>query len=67
VRQMMSNGGLARNLTEMEAVAGSWRYITEHRRKVAQVNPQDIMRVARKYFVKENRIVGTLVRREEQK
>jgi predicted Zn-dependent peptidase len=57
-RQMASNGGLARNLTEYEAVAGSWRYLIEHRQKVAKVTPDDVMRVAKKYFVRENRTVG---------
>jgi predicted Zn-dependent peptidase len=57
-RQMGSNGGLARNLTEYEAVAGTWRYLIEHRQKVATVTPADVMRVARKYLVKENRTVG---------
>jgi predicted Zn-dependent peptidase len=57
-RRMGANGGLARNLTEYEAVAGSWRYMTEYRRKVAAVTPADIQRVARHYFTQENRMVG---------
>ena len=48
---MSSNGGLARNLTEYEAVTGTWRYLIEHRRKVAAVTPADVVRVARKYLV----------------
>ena len=39
---MASNGGLARNLTEYEAVAGTWRYLIEHRQKVAAVTPADV-------------------------
>jgi predicted Zn-dependent peptidase len=58
VRQMSSNGGLARNLTEYEAIAGSWRYLIEHRQKVAEVTPTDVMRVAARYFIRENRTVG---------
>ena len=57
-RQMGSNGGLARNLTEYEAVAGTWRYLIEHRRKIAGVTAAEVMRVAAKYLVKENRTVG---------
>jgi predicted Zn-dependent peptidase len=64
VRQMSSNGGLARNLTEYEAVAGTWRYLIEHRRKVAAVTPADVMRVAQNYFVEENRTVGVIVKKE---
>lgn len=65
-RQMGSNGGLARNLTEYEAVTGSWRYLIEHRRKVATVTPMDVVSVARKYFVKENRTVGFITKKQKE-
>lgn len=64
-RQMISNGGLARNLTEYEAVAGTWRYLIEHRKKVAMVTPDDVIRVARTYFTKENRTVGFITKKTE--
>jgi predicted Zn-dependent peptidase len=64
VRQMGSNGGLARNLTEYEAIAGTWRYLIEHRKKVAEVKPEDVQRVARKYLTEENRIVGFITKKE---
>ncbi|NJD89896.1 MAG: insulinase family protein [Geobacter sp.] len=63
-RQMLSIGGLARNLTEYEAIAGSWRYLIDHRKEVATVKPADIQRVAKKYLTKENRIVGFITRQE---
>jgi predicted Zn-dependent peptidase len=63
-RQMTSIGGLARNLTEYEAIAGSWRYLIEHRKAVARVKPEDIQRVAKKYLAKENRIVGFITKQE---
>lgn len=63
-RRMGTNGGLARNLTEYEAVAGSWRYMIEYRRKVAAVTPADIQRVARTYFTRENRLVGFITTKE---
>lgn len=63
-RQMLSIGGLARNLTEYEAIAGSWRYLIEHRKAVAGVKPADIQRVAKKYLTKENRIVGFITKQE---
>lgn len=66
-RQMISNGGLARNLTEYEAVTGSWRYLIEHRREVAKVTPDDVIRVARKYFVRENRTVGVITKKDDVK
>jgi predicted Zn-dependent peptidase len=63
-RQMLSIGGLARNLTEYEAIAGSWRYLIEHRREIAGVKPEDIQRVAKKYLTRENRIVGFITKQE---
>lgn len=59
-RRMGTNGGLARNLTEYEAVTGSWRFLTSYRAKVEKVTAADIQRVAAAYFTRENRIVGTL-------
>ncbi len=64
-RQMGSNGGLARNLTEYEAIAGSWRYLIEHRQKVAKVTPADIQRVAKSYLTEQNRIVGFITKKGE--
>ena len=60
-RRMGMNGGLARNLTEYEAIAGSWRYLTGYRERILKITPTDIQRVARQYLTRENRIVGTLV------
>jgi predicted Zn-dependent peptidase len=63
-RRMGTNGGLARNLTEYEAVSGSWRYMVEYRRKIASINAADIQRVARQYFTRENRMVGFITKKE---
>lgn len=60
-RRMGTNGGLARNLTEYEALTGSWRYLTGYRERILKITPTDIQRVARQYLTRENRIVGTLV------
>ncbi|MDD2270799.1 MAG: pitrilysin family protein [Desulfuromonadaceae bacterium] len=62
-RRMGTNGGLARNLTEYEATTGSWRYMIEHRGKIAKVTPADIMRVAGTYFTRENRTVGFITKK----
>jgi predicted Zn-dependent peptidase len=64
VVRMSSNSGLAHLLTEYEAVTGSWRCLIEHRRRVAAVTPADVMRVAKTCFTRENRTVGTIVRKE---
>lgn len=65
-RRMGTNGGLARNLTEYEAVAGSWRYMTEYRNKVTKVTPAEIQRVAKEYFTRENRSVGFITKKGDQ-
>ncbi len=62
-RRMGTNGGLARNLTEYEALTGSWRYMTEYRGKITKVTPADIQRVARQYFTRENRSVGFITKK----
>jgi predicted Zn-dependent peptidase len=62
-RRMGTNGGLARNLTEYEAVTGSWRYLTGYRSRVAAVTPADIQRVAREYFTRDNRMVGFITKK----
>ena len=62
-RRMGTNGGLARNLTEYEAITGNWRYMVEYRRKVEKVTPADIQRVAREYFTRENRTVGFITKK----
>jgi predicted Zn-dependent peptidase len=63
ISSMGSNSGLAYKLTEFEATAGSWRYLVEHRKKVAKVTPEDVMRVARKYLTRENRTVGFITKK----
>ena len=66
-RRMGTNGGLARNLTEYEAITGSWRYMSEHRGRIARVTAADIMRVASSYFTRENRTVGFITKKEGDK
>ncbi len=67
VMAMGSNDGLARRLTEYEAIAGTWRYMTEHRRKVEKLTPADVIGTARKYLARENRTVATIRKREAAK
>jgi predicted Zn-dependent peptidase len=61
---MSSNDGLANRLSEYEAIAGTWRYITEHRHKVAKLTPTDVQETARTFLVRENRTVATIRKRE---
>ncbi|RMF86559.1 MAG: insulinase family protein [Nitrospinota bacterium] len=64
LRSLDSNSGLARQLLYYEATAGTWRYLLTLREKIAQVTPDDILRVARTYLVKQNRTVAILHRGE---
>ena len=64
IRSLRSNSGLAAQLAYFESVAGDWRYLLELREKMAAVTPADIQRVAKRYFVKTNRTVATLVKPE---
>ena len=65
LRSLRSNSGLASQLAYFQAVAGDWRYILEARERIAAVTPEDIRRVAKTYFIKSNRTVGTLVKPAE--
>ncbi|ULA62679.1 MAG: Putative Peptidase M16 [Nitrospira sp.] len=62
VRALRSNSGLASQLALYQTVAGDWRHVLKSRDRIAAVTPADIQRVARQYFTKSNRTVGTLVK-----
>jgi predicted Zn-dependent peptidase len=63
IRSLSTNSGLAGQLAYYEAVVGSWRYLVGVREKIAKVTAEDVMRVAKKYFVRTNRTVATLVKK----
>ncbi len=67
VRALRSNGGLASQLALYQTVAGDWRYVLQSRDRVAAVTAADIQRVAVQYFIKSNRTVGVLVKKERGK
>jgi predicted Zn-dependent peptidase len=50
-----------------QTVAGDWRYVLKSRDKIAAVTAADIQRVAARYFIKANRTVGILVKKERDK
>lgn len=58
---LYSNLGLAARLAEYEARAGDWRYLHTVQDRLKAVTPDDIMRVARQTFTKDNRTVATLI------
>ena len=61
-RQIATNSGLAETLSFFEAVAGDWRYLADHRRQIESITAAEVQRVARTYFVPENRTVVYLRR-----
>ena len=63
IRRLDSNSGLASLIGRYEAQY-EWEYINRILTLRKQVTPEDIMRVAKKYFTRENRTVSTLVKSE---
>ncbi len=55
---------LAFMLGEAESKA-DWHWLIEYDDKFDQVTAKDVMRVVQKYFVKENRTVGTFIPKED--
>ncbi len=62
LRYLKGNGGLARMLTHYQSVAGDWRYLVTYDQEVASIDAEEIMMVARRYFVPSNRTVAVLRR-----
>lgn len=63
LRKLQSNSGLAHYLSEYEIVTGDWRNMTRYLDEVRKVTPEDVMNFAKKYFVRSNRTVATLVQK----
>ncbi|HVO67110.1 MAG TPA: pitrilysin family protein [Syntrophales bacterium] len=61
IRSLESNTGLANMLSYFEIITGDYRYITNHIKIIEKVTPEDIMRVAKKYLLPENRTVANLI------
>jgi predicted Zn-dependent peptidase len=57
---------LASKIASYEAIYG-WGYINTLVENTLAVTPEDIMRVASKYFTKTNRVVAILVKKEKGK
>jgi predicted Zn-dependent peptidase len=65
IRSLASNAGLASQLSYYQTIAGDWRYIEDHVRKISTITAEDVSRAAGRYFAEENRTVATLVKKEE--
>lgn len=62
-RRLETNFYLMLQLGYYEALGG-WEYINEAPRALLAVTPDDVQRVARKYFGRENRSVATFLRKQ---
>jgi predicted Zn-dependent peptidase len=66
VRRLRSNLGLAFQLSGSAAAYGDWRATFQHSRRLQEVRPEDVQRVARLYLRPENRTVATLMREAQE-
>ena len=64
LRNLESNSGLANMLSYFESLVGDYRYITNHIKVIEKITPEDIMSVARKYMIPENRTVANIVKKK---
>jgi predicted Zn-dependent peptidase len=64
-RRLMSNLGVAFQLAESEALFGDWRRTFGFSARIANVTPEAVSEVVRRYFTRANRTVATLVTKRE--
>lgn len=62
VRSLRSNRGLARRLSNMQAIIGDWSYLLTLKDKRLAVTADDVKRVLSDYFTEDNRTVAYLVK-----
>jgi predicted Zn-dependent peptidase len=65
LRRLDSNTSLSYWLSYGQSLFGTWRYVTERIQAYEKVTAEDVLRVARKYFIPRNRTVATLVKAAE--
>lgn len=59
---LKSNMGLASLLAFYESLSGNWQYLYQLRQRIQALQPEDIQRVAQKYFVPERQVTVFLER-----
>ncbi len=60
ISSLDSNQEMAFNLAYYETIGGGWENLFLSLDKIDRVTPEDIMRIAKKYFRKDNMVVGIL-------
>lgn len=63
LRGLESNSGLASMLSYYESILGDYRYITNYLSIIDKITPEDVMRVSRMYFTKNNKTVASLIKK----
>lgn len=63
-RRLSSNLGLAQQLAESEAAFSDWRETFRISRRILDVTPEDVQRVAQAYLTDRTRTVAVMIRRE---
>ena len=66
IRKLRSNSGLAYYLSDFESITGDWRYMIRYLDEIKKITPEDVMEVAKKYLIKTNRTVATLVSKKDE-
>ena len=66
VYQQDSPTGIGMRAGSFEIEAGGWRYMNSYFEEIEKIGEEDIMRVAQKYLIKDNRTVGYLLPEEEE-
>ncbi len=60
IRDLRDNLGFAMKLARYQQLYGNWREVFKEVDRINAVTPEDIQRVAKKYFKKTNRTVATI-------
>ena len=66
IRRLRSNSGLAYYLSDYESITGDWRYMIRYMDEIRKITPADVMEAAKKYLIKTNRTVATLVSKKDE-
>jgi len=67
IDQLKSNSSIAMMLTNAEVLDGSWKEAFNSFEKINAVTADDIMRVAKKYLLKNSRTIGKVVPEDSKK